>query len=143
MPVVVPAGHSVKLEKFNELNFKRWQQKMLFYLTTSNLMRFLIEDAHSLKNDETYIPIINKVEKWMHCDFLCINYVFNGPHDSLYNIYITIKTIKELRESLYQKYKCKDTGTKKFIQVRVPVDDIVQKHMNKIKNIICKNILFI
>ena len=34
---IVPVHHSEKLEKFNGLNFKRWQQKMLFYLTTLNL----------------------------------------------------------------------------------------------------------
>ncbi|XP_022845342.1 uncharacterized protein LOC111368343 [Olea europaea var. sylvestris] len=45
----VPAGnqvvvnHGEKSEKFNGLNFKRWKQKMLFYLTTLNLARFLIE----------------------------------------------------------------------------------------------------
>ena len=38
-------NHREKLEKFNELNFKRWQQSMLFYLTTLDLMRFLTEDA--------------------------------------------------------------------------------------------------
>ena len=39
---VSPGG---KPEKFNGLNFKRWQQKMIFYLTTLNLARFLTEDA--------------------------------------------------------------------------------------------------
>ena len=29
-----------KPKKFNGLNFKRWQQKMLLYLTTLNLARF-------------------------------------------------------------------------------------------------------
>ena len=44
MPTIVPISVSPgeKLEKFNELNFKRWQEKML-YLTTLNLARFLTE----------------------------------------------------------------------------------------------------
>ena len=41
-----------KPEKFNGLNFKMWQQKMLFYFTTLNLARFLTEDAPKLKEDE-------------------------------------------------------------------------------------------
>ena len=50
MPISVSPGE--KPEKFNGLNFKRWQQKMLFYLTTLNLARFLTEEAPNLKEDE-------------------------------------------------------------------------------------------
>ncbi|GKC01282.1 hypothetical protein Tco_0987418 [Tanacetum coccineum] len=39
------ANHTEKPKKFNGQNFKRWQQKMLFYLTTLNLARFLNETA--------------------------------------------------------------------------------------------------
>ncbi|GKC92647.1 hypothetical protein Tco_1158089, partial [Tanacetum coccineum] len=39
------ANHAEKLEKFNGQNFKRWQQKMFFYLRTLNLARFLNETA--------------------------------------------------------------------------------------------------
>ena len=44
----VPVHHDEKPEKFNGLNFKRWQQKMLFYLTTLNLARFLTEEPPKL-----------------------------------------------------------------------------------------------
>ena len=50
VPIFVLLGE--KLEKFNRLNFKRWQQKMLFYLTTLNLTRLLTENALKLKEDE-------------------------------------------------------------------------------------------
>ncbi|GJU90792.1 reverse transcriptase domain-containing protein [Tanacetum coccineum] len=39
------ANHAEKPEKFNGQNFKRWQQKMFFYLTTLNLALFLKETA--------------------------------------------------------------------------------------------------
>ncbi|KAM1096964.1 hypothetical protein ACFX19_014684 [Malus domestica] len=47
VPVVIPTStnHGEKPEKFNGTNFKRWQHKMLFYLTTLNLAKFLIEDV--------------------------------------------------------------------------------------------------
>lgn len=38
-------NHAKKSEKFNGLNFKRWQQKMSFYLTTLNLEKLLTDDA--------------------------------------------------------------------------------------------------
>ena len=41
-----------KPQKFNGLDFKQWQQNMLFYLTTLNLARFLSEDASKLKEDD-------------------------------------------------------------------------------------------
>ncbi|GJX26750.1 pol polyprotein [Tanacetum coccineum] len=39
------ANHAEKPKKFNGQNFKRWQQKMFFYLTTLGLARFLKETA--------------------------------------------------------------------------------------------------
>ena len=55
MPVMVlmTVSHGEKSKNFNGTEFKRWQQKMLFYLTTFNLARFLQEDAPALKENET------------------------------------------------------------------------------------------
>ncbi|XXG71003.1 hypothetical protein AAC387_Pa07g0355 [Persea americana] len=52
-PAPVTVNHWEKPEKFNGTEFKRWQQKMLFYLTTLNLARFLHEEALALKEGET------------------------------------------------------------------------------------------
>ncbi|GMY25995.1 Retrovirus-related Pol polyprotein from transposon TNT 1-94 [Fagus crenata] len=52
-PVTVPINHGEKPEKFNGTEFKRWQQKMLFYLTTLNLAKFLYEDAPTLYENES------------------------------------------------------------------------------------------
>ncbi|WJZ96894.1 hypothetical protein VitviT2T_015540 [Vitis vinifera] len=117
MPTAVPISVSPgeKPEKFSGLNFKRWQQKMLFYLTTLNLARFLTEDAPKLKEDEHDIQVISAIDAWKHSDFLCRNYVMNGLADSLYNVYSDKKTAKELWESLDRKYKTEDVGAKKFV----------------------------
>ncbi|WJZ87171.1 hypothetical protein VitviT2T_006572 [Vitis vinifera] len=117
MPTAVPISVSPgeKPEKFSGLNFKRWQQKMLFYLTTLNLARFLTEDAPKLKEDEHDIQVISAIDAWKHSDFLCRNYVMNGLADSLYNVYSDKKTAKELWESLDRKYKTKDAGANKFV----------------------------
>ena len=50
-PITVPINHGEKLEKFNGTEFKRWQQKILFYLTTLNLAKFLYENAPNLKEN--------------------------------------------------------------------------------------------
>ena len=112
-------AHAEKPEKFSGLNFKRWQQKMLFYLTTLNLVRFLSEDAPKLKEDETDVQLVSALEAWKHSDFLCRNYIMNCLSDSLYNVYSVIKTSKILWDSLDKKYRTEDAGTKKFIVARL------------------------
>ena len=52
-PVNSIPNHGEKTERFNGTDFKRWQQKMLFYLTTLNLARFLNEDGLKLDVGET------------------------------------------------------------------------------------------
>ena len=111
----VSMSHGEKPEKFNGTDFKRWQQKMLFYLTTLNLARFLQEDCPTLVEGETDKEKVAAVDAWKHADFLCRNYVMNGLDNTLYNVYCTIQTAKELWESLDKKYKTEDAGMKKFI----------------------------
>ena len=41
----IPMAHVDKPEKFSGADFKRWQQKMIFYLTTLNLVGCLTEEA--------------------------------------------------------------------------------------------------
>ena len=88
---------------------------MLFYMTTLNLARFLQEDAPALKEDETDRQVVTVVEAWKHADFLCRNYLLNGLDNTLYNVYCTFNTARELWESLDKKYKTEDAGLKKFV----------------------------
>ncbi|XP_076897789.1 uncharacterized protein LOC143551187 [Bidens hawaiensis] len=114
------ANHAEKPVKFSGLHFKWWQQKMFFYLTTLNLARFLTESAPPATNaeGETDTQALSVVDVWKHSEFLCRNYVLNGLVDALYNVYSSIKTAKELWESLEKKYKTEDAGIKKFIVAR-------------------------
>ncbi|KAK3028702.1 hypothetical protein RJ639_038955 [Escallonia herrerae] len=72
-PCVAPAHGSVGLgerpQKFNRKYFKRWQQKMLFYLTTLNLARFLQEDAPDL-GDNPDRQTVAAMDAWKHSNFL-------------------------------------------------------------------------
>ncbi|XXG72565.1 hypothetical protein AAC387_Pa07g1633 [Persea americana] len=114
-PTPVMVNHGEKPEKFNGTEFKRWQQKMLFYLTTLNLARFLHEEAPTLKEDETDKQVVAAVEAWKHANFLCHNYILNGLDNTLYNVCYSLKTAKELWDSLDKKYKTKDARMKKFV----------------------------
>ncbi|KAH6786080.1 hypothetical protein C2S51_038535 [Perilla frutescens var. frutescens] len=91
----VHVNHADKPEKFNGLNFKRWQQKMLFYLTTLNLVRFLGEDAPTL-GQNVDAQAVTALDAWKHFNFLCRNYVINCLMDTQYNVYSSIKNADKL-----------------------------------------------
>ncbi|KAD2393513.1 hypothetical protein E3N88_40490 [Mikania micrantha] len=110
------ANHAERPEKFSGLDFKRWQQKMLFYLTTLNLARFLTESPPAITDGD--VQSISALEAWKHSEYLCRNYVLNGLVDALYNVHCKITTAKELWESLDKKYRTEDAGTKKFVVAR-------------------------
>ena len=63
------AMHGEKPEKFNWVYFKRWQQKMLFYLATLNLAKFLTE-ALILEEGETDFTTVASFKAWKHSIFL-------------------------------------------------------------------------
>ncbi|KAL8515764.1 hypothetical protein ACS0TY_014451 [Phlomoides rotata] len=92
-PVVV---HSEKPKKNSGDNFKRWQQKMLFYLTTLHLASYLRVDAPVVDEDHPDTARRIAYDQWTQGDFLCRNYVFGGLVDELNNMYYKAKTVEEL-----------------------------------------------
>lgn len=107
-----------KPEKFKGFDFKTWQGKMLFYLTTLGLARFVVETVPTPEEGQT--PENNKevflaIDAWKHSDFLARNYILNSLEEVLYKVYCPIKTAKQLWEALERKYKTEDAGLKKFV----------------------------
>ncbi|XP_060186650.1 uncharacterized protein LOC132616057 [Lycium barbarum] len=112
----VPAMVAVeKHEKFSGIDFKRWQQKMFFYLTTLSLQKVITEEVPVLPEKTPDNERFIVTEAWNHSDFLCKNYILNGLDDGLYNIYSGCKTSKELWNALDKKYKTGDARLKKFV----------------------------
>ena len=132
-PVNPIPNHGEKPKKFNGTDFKRWQQKMLFYLITLNLARFFNEDGPKLDVGETDKEKLAAVDAWNHSDFLCRNYVLNGLENILYNVYSPLKMAKELWDSLDKKYKIEDVGLKKFI-----FDKFLDFKMVDSKTVLCQ-----
>ncbi|KAL8473098.1 hypothetical protein ACS0TY_030073 [Phlomoides rotata] len=86
MSTFVPLARSDKLAKFIGSDFKRRQQKVLFYLTTLNLARFLRKDPLTIEDGDNNQEQLNALNAWDHNDFLCRNYILNGLDDSLYSV---------------------------------------------------------
>ncbi|PKI57989.1 hypothetical protein CRG98_021620 [Punica granatum] len=123
-PLIVPVNHVEKPEKFNGLNFKRWQQKMLFYLTTLNLARFLTENAPTLSVGESDVQALSAVSVWKHSDYLCRNYIMNSLHDSLYSVYWEFKTAKEEFQVLLHEIQAEGMALSESFQVAVVIEKL-------------------
>ena len=117
-PPTISMTHGEKLQKFNGQNFKRWQKKMPFYLSTLGLVRFLTEDSPTKNDDEQDRDYLIAREAQNNSDYLCRYYVMNYLSYSLYDVYSAKKLAKELWESLDWKYKTKDAKAKKFVVSR-------------------------
>ena len=59
MPTPLPNPEPEKSRKFDGTEFKRWQQKMLFYLTTLHLAKFLQEDPPGLGTDRDSVLTVD------------------------------------------------------------------------------------
>ncbi|KAL7238612.1 hypothetical protein ACSBR2_004661 [Camellia fascicularis] len=59
-----PLNHHERLEKFTRVNFNRWQQKILFNLTTFNLVRFLSEDPLVVEENEQNKQKLMALDVW-------------------------------------------------------------------------------
>ncbi|KAK4409378.1 hypothetical protein Sango_0010800 [Sesamum angolense] len=121
-------------EKFSSNDFKKWHKKMLFYLTTLSLARFLSEEAPVIFEGESDTKKRVAIDSWGHGDFLCKNYILNGLSDTLYSVYSSTTTARALWESLKKKYKTEDAGLKfiveKFLEFKM-VDS--KKVMNQVQ----------
>ncbi|XP_060202894.1 uncharacterized protein LOC132631325 [Lycium barbarum] len=114
-PAPTPAK---KFGKFTGIDFKRWQQKMFFYLTTLSLQKFIQEVVPVLPDSTSENERFVVTEAWKHSDFLCKNYILSGLEDDLYKVYSNVGTSKELWDVLEKKYKTEDAGLKKFIAAK-------------------------
>ncbi|XP_069150843.1 uncharacterized protein [Solanum lycopersicum] len=71
--------------KFAVMNFKGWQQRVFFWLTTLGLQKFTSEDTLVPADDMPDREKIIIIEAWKQTDFLCKGYILSALEDDLYN----------------------------------------------------------
>ena len=103
-----------KLDKFEGVDFRRWQKKMHFLLTSLKVVHVLSADVPTEKEGETVEETRQRV-KWVNDDYICHGHILNGLSDPLFDIYLDIETSKELWDSLEAKYLAEDASSKKFL----------------------------
>lgn len=59
------------------------------------------------------------IRKWEKKDFLCRNYILNSLADELYDYYSTLKTAKEIWDTLTKKYDTEEAGIKNMLSAAI------------------------
>ncbi|GJV56296.1 hypothetical protein Tco_1457301 [Tanacetum coccineum] len=106
-----------KLEKFEGQDFRRWQKKMHFLLTTLKVVYVLSTPSPVWSENET-LEATKKRMKWENGDYICRSHILNGMSDSLFDIYQNVESAKALWESLESKYMAEDASAKKFLYIQ-------------------------
>ncbi|KAK3009590.1 hypothetical protein RJ639_014726 [Escallonia herrerae] len=98
---------TLKPEKFNGQNFKRWQRQMKYWLTVLGFISAIEENnSQSRESSSWYTP--------EQIEFHCHNRILSALSDRLYDVYHATKSAKELWNLLQGEYGIDDAGIERF-----------------------------
>ncbi|GKC38709.1 hypothetical protein Tco_1051093 [Tanacetum coccineum] len=103
-----------KLDKFEGVDFRRWQKKMHFLLSTMSVV-YVLNTTILDDGDDAIVDQMRRRNKWENDDYVCCGIILSGMSDSLFDIYQNVKSGKEISDSLKAKYMAKDASSKKFL----------------------------
>ncbi|GJY16031.1 zinc finger, CCHC-type containing protein [Tanacetum coccineum] len=104
-----------KLEKFEGVDFRRWQKKMHFLLSSMSVVYVLTTPMPDDGGENPTVKQVRKRAKWDNDDYVCRGLILNGMFDSLFDVYQNVETSKELWDTLEAKYMAEDASSKKFL----------------------------
>ncbi|GJY31713.1 hypothetical protein Tco_0415208 [Tanacetum coccineum] len=107
------ASNFAKLDMFEGVDFRRWQKKMHFLLSSMSVVYVLTTPMPEDGGDDATVEQIRKRAKWDNDDYVCRGLILNGMSDSLFDIYQNVESSKELWDSLEAKYMAEDASSKK------------------------------
>uniref|UniRef100_A0A2N9IJF8 CCHC-type domain-containing protein n=1 Tax=Fagus sylvatica TaxID=28930 RepID=A0A2N9IJF8_FAGSY len=107
----------VKLDRFDGTNFTRWKDKLMFLLTTLKIAYVLDPNLSKLPeptdNDSDQLKAEHK--KREEDEVVCRGHILNTPSNRLYDLFTSMKSLKEIWEALEFKYKIEKQGPDKFL----------------------------
>ncbi|GJT27307.1 zinc finger, CCHC-type containing protein [Tanacetum coccineum] len=109
------ASNFAKLDKFEGVDFRRWQKKMHFLLSSMSVVYVLTTPIPEDGGDDATVEQIRKRAKWDNDDYVCRGLILNGMSDSLFDIYQNVESSLELWDSLEAKYIAEDASSKKIL----------------------------
>ncbi|KAI3771323.1 hypothetical protein L6452_02485 [Arctium lappa] len=96
-----------KLEKFEGVDFRRWQKKMHFLLTTLKVVYVLSTPMPEVMEDET-LKITRRRGKWENDDYICHDHILNGQyaqHDMKMDESISVSNIIDKLPPSWKDFK--------------------------------------
>ena len=72
-----------KLEKFQGQDFRRWQKKMKFLLTTLKVF-YVVSTPKPEEVEEETLEQNRKRNKWENDNIICLGHILNGMCDPLF-----------------------------------------------------------
>lgn len=107
----------MKLERFDGGNFRRWQKKLHFLLTSLKVVRVLTtpRPMDVAEGEEELLANQRERAKWDQDDYICKGHICNAMFDTLFDIYHEMKTSNEISNVLETKYMTEDATNKKFL----------------------------
>ena len=107
----------VKLDRFDGTNFVRWKDKMMFLLTALKISYILDPNLSEISTpkDEDTEQVKADRKKREEDELLCRGHILNNLSDRLYDLFTSIKSAKEIWNSLEYKYNTEKQGVDKFL----------------------------
>ncbi|GKF56576.1 hypothetical protein Tco_0166916 [Tanacetum coccineum] len=92
------ASNFSKLNKFEGMDFRRWQKKMHFLLSSISVV-FVLTTHIPDDGDDAIVDQLRKRAKWDNDDYVYRGLILNGMSNYLFDIYQNIESSKELWDS--------------------------------------------
>ncbi|GJY25438.1 zinc finger, CCHC-type containing protein [Tanacetum coccineum] len=103
-----------KRDKFEGVDFRRWQKKIHFLLSTMSMV-YVLTIQKPEDGENAIVEQSEKREKWDNDDYVCHGIILNGMSDSLFDLYQNVESRKELYDPLEAKYMAEDASSKMFL----------------------------
>ena len=110
----------VKLDRFDGTNFVRWKDKMMFLFTALKISYILDPNLSEIPapKDEDIEQLKADRKKREEDELLCRGHILNNLSDHLYDLFTSIKSAKEIWNSLEYKYNTEKQGVDKFLTMK-------------------------
>ena len=107
----------VKLDRFDETNFTRWQDKLKFLLPALKIFYVLDLDLKPIYEpiNEDFDELKAERKKRIEDELIYHRHILNALFDPLYDLYTDTRSAREIWKILKFKYKADEEGTKKFL----------------------------
>ena len=125
----------IRLDRFDGGNFTRWQQKVMFFLTSLKLAYILDDNLEQIPEPtpEDTEGIKQKRVKRKEDEFMCRGHILNALSQTVYSAHRMIPTAKELWKALEIKYQNEEASNRKFL-----ISNYMNFRMNNDKSVVAQ-----